>query len=131
MKVRETLPLPRPREEVYASLLNPERRHGDGWSHLERGADGYTATLHARSGPTTIDFDCRFEIEEIEPGTRLHIRGMGVAPRMGFTTSADLVVGDSDIRIEADVAVSGTLAGLGQRELSHQARRLLAAYVPG
>jgi carbon monoxide dehydrogenase subunit G len=131
MRVRETVALPRPRQEVYDSLLNPDRRDGDGWSHLERGADGYTATLHAHSGPTAIDFDCRFQVEELEPGTRLRIRGMGIAPRMGFTTTADFVVGDSDVRVEADVAVSGTLAGLGQRELSHQARRLLAAYVTG
>ena len=131
MKVRETLALPRPREEVYDSLLNPDRRDGEGWSDLQRGAGGYTATLHARAGRIAIDFDCRFEIDEVEPGTRLRIRGIGVAARMGFTTTADFVVGDSDVRIEADVAVSGTLAGLGQRELSHQARRLLAAYVTG
>jgi len=131
MKVRETLALPRPRHEVYESLLNPDRRDRDGWSHLARGADGYTATLHARSGHTAIDFDCRFEIEELEPGTRLRIRGMGVAPRIAFTANADFALSDSDIRMDADVAVSGTLAGLGQRELSHQARRLLAAYLLG
>jgi carbon monoxide dehydrogenase subunit G len=131
MKLRETVALSRPREEVYAWLLSPDRGDGDGWSDLERSAEGYTATLHARSGPTTVDFDCRFEIEELEPGRRLRLRGVGVSPRMGFTAAADFVLGDADIRIEADVAVSGTLAGLGQRELSHQARRLLAAYVPG
>jgi len=131
MNVCETVALPRPRQEVCDSLLNPDRRDGEGWSDLERGAEGYTATLHVHSGPIAIDFDCRFEIEELEPGTRVRIRGMGVAPRIGFTASADFLLGDSDIRIEADVAVSGSLAGLGQRELNHQARRLLAAYVLG
>jgi hypothetical protein len=37
--------------------------------------------------------------------------------------------GGSDVAVEADVAVSGPLAGLGQRRVGEQVRRLLAAYV--
>ena len=130
MKVRETVALRRPREEVYRALVHPDRREGDGWSALGPDGDGYTATLHAQSGLVAVDFDCRFRVEELEPGSRVLIQGVGVAPRMGFTARAELVLGESDVRIDADVAVSGTLAGLGQRELGHQARRLLASYVP-
>jgi carbon monoxide dehydrogenase subunit G len=130
MKVRETVALRRPREEVYRALVHPDRREGDGWSALGPDGDGYAATLHAHSGPMAVDFDCRFRVAELEPGNRVRLQGVGVAPRMGFTARADLVLGESDVRIDADVAVSGTLAGLGQRELAHQARRLLASYIP-
>ena len=137
MRVTETVHVPRPADEVYAALAAPERRGaGAGWSAVTRSDGAYTGTLQAAMGPIRIEFDCRFELAEEAPGESLRLRGTGTSPRMGFAFDARLAVrggsnGGSAVDVDADVSVSGPLAGMGQRRLGEQARRLLAAYVAG
>lgn len=134
MHVRETVEAARPAAEVYAVLAQPERR-GDsaGWSGVSRSGDGYEGVLHAAAGSISVDFACRFQVVEEEPDRAVRLRGIGTSPRLGFTFDVRLGVEATDagskVALDGDVAVSGTLAGLGQRRLAEQARRLLTAYV--
>jgi carbon monoxide dehydrogenase subunit G len=134
VRVSASVPVERPAAEVYAALAAPERRpEGAGWSAVSRSNGGYTARLHASAGPITLDFDCRFELVEESPGQAVRLRGAGRSPRLGFTFDARFDVraanGASTVDVEADVGVTGPLAGLGQRTLHERARRLIAAYV--
>lgn len=134
MQVHETIEATRPPAEVYATLAQPERRaDASGWSGLSRSGDRYTGVLHASAGAIAVDFDCRFEVVEAEPEERVRLRGVGSSPRVGFTFDVVLAVdaadGGSRVVVDGEVDVSGTLAGLGQRRLGEQARRLLTAYV--
>jgi carbon monoxide dehydrogenase subunit G len=136
MRVRETIEATRPQAEVYATLAQPERRAaGSGWSSVSRSGDAYTGVLHASAGPVAVDFDCRFEVVEAQPPERLRLRGVGSSPRLGFTFDVAVAVsaadGGSRVVVDGDVDASGTLAGLGQRRLGEQARRLLTAFVEG
>jgi carbon monoxide dehydrogenase subunit G len=133
MRVRETVEVPRPQEEVFAALTEPERRaQALGWRRLERAGDAYEGVLTARSGPIAIDFDCRFSVEG-EDRSRVRIKGTGASPRLAFAVDATFslrgVDGRTTVELDADVGAAGELAGLGQRRLGEQARRLLAAYV--
>jgi carbon monoxide dehydrogenase subunit G len=136
MKVIETVRVVKPPGDAYALLTHPEHRaSGEGWRAIERSDDGYEATLDVTAGATTVTFDCRFTVLETRPGSRARVRGMGVSPRAGFTFTGEFEVqaadGGSTVDVEADVALSGPLAGLGQRVLHQRARRLLAAYFEG
>ena len=117
MKLRETVVVAGTPEEVHARLTAP--------GPAER-------TLEARSGAVSVSLLCRFGVEELEPG-RIRLRGMGVSPRLGFTVDAELSVreedGGSAVDVDADVDIAGPLAGLGQRELGYQARRVLTEYL--
>jgi carbon monoxide dehydrogenase subunit G len=134
MRIRETMAAGRPPAEIYAALAEPDRR-GDaaGWSSLSRSGNEYTGVLHASAGAIALDFDCRFEVVETDPEERVRLRGVGTSPRLGFTFDALLEVQAADagsrVAVDADIAVSGALAGLGQRRLAEQARKLLAAYI--
>ena len=63
----------------------------------------------------------------------MRIRGQGVSPRLAFTIDARFTLRGLDsateVEVELDVDAAGELAGLGQRRLGEQARRLVAAYV--
>ena len=136
MHVTETVAVARPPDEVYRTLTAPEARGpGAGWSEIRRAEDGYAGTLYASMGAIAIDFDCRFDVVEEAPGETVRVRGTGTSPRMGLTFDARFSVrgsnGSSAVDVDADVGVSGPLAGMGQRRLGEQARRLLAAYVAG
>ena len=110
-----------------ASATDLERVRPAGWSDLRRSNGGYAGTLRASAGPIAIDFDCRLELGD-EAGA-LRVRGFGVAPGMGFTVDGRFAPAGADaLEIDADVLVSGTLAGLGQRSLDEQARRILRAF---
>ena len=134
MRVAETVEVGRPVEDVLALLREPERSpSGEGWRDVRRDGDGYRATLESRAGPIRVDFDCRFSVAETAPAERVRVEGLGVSPRLGFTFAAEFAVrasdGGSRVEVEAEVCPSGTLAGLGQRELGHQARRLLVSFL--
>ena len=134
MHVREAVEVARAPHDVFMALSEPEwKAERVGWRSLERSNGAYAGVLHAAAGPISVDFDCRFEVVESEPDERLRIRGQGVSPRMGFTVDARFVVrggnGQTTVELDADVDVAGELAGLGQRRIGEQARRLLAAYV--
>jgi carbon monoxide dehydrogenase subunit G len=136
MKMSETVRVVKPPEEAYALLTHPERRSsGEGWRAIERSDDGYRATLDVTAGATTVTFDCRFTVLETQPGSRAKVQGLGVSPRAGFTFAGEFEVqgsnGGSTVGVDADVVLSGPLAGLGQRVLHQRARRLLAAYFEG
>ncbi len=131
MKIHERVEVARPADEVARSLAHPERRpNGSAWSVVSAADGGYQAILRAHSGPVRLDFDCRFEVVAGDP---LRVKAVGVSPRMGFTADASFAVrpsgGGSVVELDADVLVSGPLAGLGQRSLAEQARRLLLEFV--
>src|SRR5215216_3554735 len=136
MKVIEAVRVVKPPEDTYALLTHPERRiSGEGWRAIECSDDGYRATLDVTAGATTVTFDCRFTVLETRPGSRARVQGVGVSPRAGFTFTGEFEVqgsdGGSTVGVEADVVLSGPLAGLGQRVLYQQASRFLAAYFQG
>jgi carbon monoxide dehydrogenase subunit G len=134
--VRETVDVARSPEEVYRSLTEPERGPaGAAWRDVVRDDDGYRATLQATAGPIDVEFDCRFELVERSEGERVRIRGTGLSPRLAFAFDAQLSVraaGDgSVVDLDAEVLPAGSLAGMGQRRLGEQARRLVADFVGG
>jgi hypothetical protein len=81
-------------------------------------------TLQLRTGAISVPFDCRFNVGEAADGG-LHLTGVGVAPGAGFTVDLAVSAGDESLEIEGEVLVSGSLAGLAQRELRFWAGRLL------
>jgi carbon monoxide dehydrogenase subunit G len=132
--VRETVEVDRSPEDVYASLTQPERlADGFGLREVARSNGDYRGVLHAGAGPIGLDFDCRFRVSDASANERVRVEGVGSSARMGFTVDATFTIsardGGATVDLEADVAASGTLAGLGQRRLAEQAARLLAAYV--
>ena len=134
MYVSETVQVARAPHDVFTALAEPEwQSERVGWRSLERSNGAYAGVLQATAGPIAIDFDCRFEVVEAEPDERLRIRGQGVSPRMGFTVDARFHVrggdGTTTVELDADIEVAGALAGLGQRRIGEQARRLLASYI--
>ena len=136
MKITETVRVAKSPEETYTLLTKPERRgSGEGWRAVEHSDDGYAATLDVAVGATVVTFDCRFTLHETQPGSRIRVQGIGVSPRAGFTFVGDFEVqgsdGASSVDVEADVAFSGPLAGLGQRVLHQRVHRFLATYFSG
>jgi carbon monoxide dehydrogenase subunit G len=134
MHVQETIHVERPPHDVFTALAEPEwQAERGGWSSLERSETGYKGVLQTATGPIELEFQCRFNVLDAEPDEHLRIRGQGVSPRIAFTIDArfSLRALDSatEIEVEADVNAAGELAGLGQRRLAEQARRLLTAYV--
>ena len=132
MRLRESIEVARPADEVYAMLMAPEQRGGEGaWRQLARDDGGYRATLHL-PGLVDLDFDCRFELEE-QPGDAVLLRGMGTSPRLGFTFEGRLSVRGSGetstVDTDIELLPAGSLAGLGQRRVREQARRLIAEFV--
>jgi carbon monoxide dehydrogenase subunit G len=104
-----------------------ERVRPAGWTDLRRSNGGYEGRLRASAGPISIDFDCRLEV--VDEAGALRVRGLGVAPGMGFTVDARVASAGTDaFAIDADVLVSGALAGLGQRRLHEQARRIVRTF---
>jgi carbon monoxide dehydrogenase subunit G len=83
--------------------------------------------LELRAGPITIPFRCDFTTSDSGSGVRVH--GVGVSPGAGFTLDVELQPSGDALNVEGDVHVSGTLAGLGQREVGLQVRRLLSQYL--
>jgi carbon monoxide dehydrogenase subunit G len=132
VRIRESIDVERPPGDVYATLTQPERRGGEGaWRELAREDGGYRAKLHL-TGPVDVEFDCRFELEE-QADRRVRLHGMGTSPRLGFTFDGTLSVrGNNDgASVDADVELlsAGSLAGLGQRRLGEEVRRLIADFV--
>jgi carbon monoxide dehydrogenase subunit G len=132
VRVRESIEVARPADEVYEVLRAPERRGDEGpWRELAHDGGTYTARLHL-PGLADLDFDCRFELEE-QTDQAVGIRGMGTSPRLGFTFQGSLSVRGSGetSSVDADVEVlpAGSLAGLGQRRIREEARRLIAEFV--
>ena len=112
MRIAETFDVSQPRDRLYAALGRTE---------------AYPKTLELSSGPIRLVFESTFAVEELEPGERLRLRGHGIAPRLAFTLDAELKLREGAVDVEGELGVSGALAGLGQRELRHQGRRLLAS----
>ena len=134
MRVRETVQVARPATEVYAVLAEPERRPtGSAWRDVTRDGDTYRGTLHASAGAIELDFDCVLQVSEERQGESVRLRGTGVSPRLAFTVDGRLAVRESDggsaVDVDVEVLPAGTLAGLGQRRLGEQARRLIADFV--
>jgi hypothetical protein len=78
--------------------------------------------IEIASGPIRLTFRCEVQTE----AGRLHVRG--TAPGAGFVLNASTSERNGGIHVEGDLHVSGTLAGLGQRELALHARRLVSAF---
>ena len=134
MRVRETVEVARAPSEVFALLSEPERRPaGRAWRDLTRDGDGCRGILRASAGPIEIDFDCRLEVRREADGQSVHLRGIGVSPRLGFAVDGLIAVresgGGSAVDVDVDVLAGGALAGMGQRDLGDQARRLIADFV--
>jgi carbon monoxide dehydrogenase subunit G len=135
VRVRETVEVARPPNDVRELLVDPQRRpDGQAWSDIVRDGDGYRGTLHASAGAIALDFDCRFQVTEEQQGERVRLRGTGLSPRLAFTVDGHVGVresggGGSTVDIDVEVLPAGTLAGLGQRRLAEQARRLITAFV--
>jgi carbon monoxide dehydrogenase subunit G len=134
MHVQETIHADRPPHDVFTALAEPESQaERGGWSSLEQSETGYTGVLQTRAGPIELEFECRFEVLDAEPDQHVRIRGQGISPRLAFNIDARFTLRGSDsateVEVEADVKAAGELAGLGQRRLGEQARRLLTAYV--
>lgn len=132
MRLRESIEVARPADEIYALLTAPEQRGGEGaWGQLARDDGGYRATLHL-PGLVDLDFDCRLELEE-QAGDAVLLRGMGTSPRLGFTFEGSLSVRGSGetstVDTDIELLPAGSLAGLGQRRVREQARRLIAEFV--
>lgn len=132
MRIRESIDVARPPYDVYGMLSEPERREGEGaWRELVRQDGAYRAKLHL-AGPIDVDFDCRFELQE-EADHRVLLRGLGTSPRLGFTFEGSLSVrgsdGTSTVDVDLEVLPAGSLAGLGQRRLREEARRLITDFV--
>ena len=63
--MRESIEVARPADDVYAALRAPEQRGDEGpWRELAHDGGAYTAKLHL-PGLADVDFDCRFELEEL------------------------------------------------------------------
>ena len=132
MKVRESIEVARPPDDVYATLTDPTRRGTEGaWRDVAREDGIYRAKLRV-ARPIDVDFDCRFELEE-QADRRVLLRGVGTSPRLGFTFEGSFSVrandGASTVVVEVDVLPAGSLAGLGQRRLREEARHLIADYI--
>jgi carbon monoxide dehydrogenase subunit G len=132
VRLRESIEIARPPDDAYAALAEPERR-GDGpaWREIGRDDGAYRAKLHL-SGSIDLDFDCRFELDR-QPPHAVMVRGVGTSSRLGFTFEGSLSVRGSGATstVDADIEVlpAGPLAGLGQRRVREQARRLIAEFV--
>ena len=136
MRVRETVHVERPAADVYQALSEPERAPaGRAWRDIVRDDEAYRATLNASAGPVDVEFDCRFELVERNEGEGVRVRGTGLSPRLAFAFDAKLSVRDADggsvVDVDAEVLPSGPLAGMGQRRVGEQARRLVAEFVGG
>ena len=136
MRVRESVEVSRSAAEVYGLLTEPERATTRAaWRDVLREDDGYRATLEASAGAIDVELDCRFELLERSEGESVRIRGTGLSPRLAFAFDARLSVRDSDggsvVDVDAEVLPAGPLAGMGQRRLREQARRLVADFVGG
>ncbi len=134
MRIRESVDVASARSEVYALLSEPERRPAGGaWRELARDGNGYRGRLLASAGDIELDFDCRFQLLERQAGESVRLRGVGVSPRLAFTFEGSLAVterdGGSTVDVDVEVLPAGTLAGLGQRRLREEARRLVADFV--
>jgi carbon monoxide dehydrogenase subunit G len=122
---------------VYRSLSAPvERPPGATWRDVVREDDAYRTTLEASAGAVELEFDCRFELLELKEGQSVRIRGTGLSPQLAFAFDARLSVRDGDggrsfVDVDAEVLPAGPLAGMGQRRLREQARRLVADFVGG
>jgi carbon monoxide dehydrogenase subunit G len=132
VKLRESIDVARSADDVYATLKDPVRRGGEGaWRELAREDGGYRAKLHL-AGPIDLDVDCRFELEE-QGDQRLLLRGLGTSPRLGFTFEGTLSARGngrgSTVDVDVEVLPAGSLAGLGQRRVREEARRLIADFV--
>ena len=77
--------------------------------------------LAVSSGPIALTFHCSIQTP---PG---RIRVHGTAPGAAFVLDAATTRSDGETHIDGELQVCGTLAGLGQRELALQARRLVSA----
>lgn len=132
MRLRESIEIARSPDDVYATLRDPARRDAEGaWQDVARDDGAYRAKVHL-TRPIDVDFDCRFTLEE-QADRRVALRGMGTSPRLGFTFEGSLSVrGDdrgSTVDVDVEVLAAGSLAGLGQRRLREEARRLIADFV--
>jgi carbon monoxide dehydrogenase subunit G len=134
MRVRETVKVARPPGDVYELLIRPDRRPAGGaWRDVVRKGDAYRGTLRASAGAIEVDFDCRLDLVEEQQGESVRFRGTGVSPRIAFTVDGRMTVRQSDsgsaVDVDLEVLPAGSLAGLGQRRLREQARKLIAAFL--
>jgi carbon monoxide dehydrogenase subunit G len=134
MRVRETVAVSRPPGDVYELLIRPDRRPAGGaWRDVARKGDAYQGTLRASAGAIEVDFDCRLDVVEEQQGESVRFRGTGVSPRIAFTVDGRMTVRQSDsgsaVDVDLEVLPAGSLAGLGQRRLREQARKLIAAFL--
>jgi carbon monoxide dehydrogenase subunit G len=132
--MRETVEVARPPGDVYELLVRPDRRPmGGAWRDVARHGDAYRGTLHASAGAIEVDFDCSLDVVEEQQGESVRVRGTGLSPRLAFTVDGRMTVrrsdGGSAVDVDVEVLPAGSLAGLGQRRLREQARKLIAAFL--
>ena len=119
--------VPTPVERVWAALHDSEvlRSTIPGCEELVPLDTGrYAATLAARVGPVADTYRGAFSIEDVRPGSHLRVRveGRGRCGRLEVDLRVGLATGrrpgTTALRYDADAAVSGFVARLGNASLT-------------
>lgn len=130
MKVSGTHVVHAPRQTVWDALQDPAVlvRTIPGCQELrETGADSYAARVHAGIASITGVYDGTVALTDQDPPTsyRLRASGSGGPGTIDATATVSLDEVDDGTRVsyEADAAIGGTIAGVGQRVVAGVARR--------
>ena len=123
-----------PRETVYAFLLDPERVGpcGPGVESIEViDETHYQAVAKVGIGFISARFLVNMEVAEQEPPVRAVMKAHGQAPGSIVDATAEMQLsddGDGATRMdwEADVTISGAIAGVGARLIEGTANKMIA-----
>ena len=134
MRIQETIQLGRAPDDVYTGFTTPGSGPPESaWRDVSREGDTYRGMVRASAGAIELDFDCRFDVVEEHESRSIRLHGIGVSPRLAFTLDGRLAVRESEsgsaVEVDVEVLPSGTVAGLGQRRLGEQVRRLVADFI--
>ena len=135
MKITGTHEIEAPRDQVYASLTDPQilQRCIPGCESLEKTENNnYVATMKAGVGSVKGRFKGNVRLEDMQAPThyRMIVDGKG-AP--GFVKGAgdfklDESNGGTAIAYEGEMKVGGVIAGVGQRLIEAAAKMLAAQF---
>lgn len=135
MRVEYRQEYPAPVETVWNTLLDPDvlARHIPGCKRLEPDGDGvYRAVLEVGIGPVKGTYTGWVELRDQRPPTsyRLVVEGDGAPGHVKGEGLIELspTAGGTELRVEGDAAVAGTLASVGQRLLGAVARMLIGSF---
>jgi len=128
-----TVLIPAPRERVYAFLMDPNQVGpcGPGVESIELIDDThYRATAKVGIGFISARFQVSMEVAEQEPPSRAVMKAHGQAPGSAVDGTAEMRLTEQGTSTrmdwQADVAISGAIAGVGARLIEGTADKMIA-----